>query len=75
MAEELEEEKAKKLEHMTSRGYIAQFAALDRKPLETGPERDRQIVALVKRLLPVATRNATPEQILRLHQGYLSGLY
>lgn len=63
---------------MGSRSYIPKFERLDTQPIEvvddeTAIRRNRQIIAICKRLCPLATKNASDQQILGLHRAFMAG--
>lgn len=63
---------------MNSRTYIAAFAKADTNPIEVVDEesrqaRDRQIVAICRRLCPSQTNKVKDAQVLGLHRNFMSG--
>lgn len=61
---------------MNSLTYITEFEERDTSPLEDGPSRNSQIVALAKRILPpTMLEGITDCQILRLHTDFMRGIF
>ncbi|USN15552.1 hypothetical protein KIKIMORA_04340 [Brevundimonas phage vB_BpoS-Kikimora] len=63
---------------MNSRTYIAAFAKADVNPIEVVDEetrqaRERQIVAICRRLCPTQTNKVKDPQVLGLHRNFMSG--
>lgn len=63
---------------LSSRSYIAKFEKADAQPVEvvddeTQIRRNRQIISICKRLCPLATRNASDQQIIGLHNAFMAG--
>ena len=63
---------------LSSRAYIAKFEALDREPIipmdiDSATARDRQIIALCRKIARVQTAKATDAQVLGLHHAFMAG--
>ena len=57
---------------MNSRAYIAAFEKLDRNPAEDPELRDKQVIALARKLLKSDVDNVADPQVLALHSIYIS---
>ncbi len=60
---------------MNSRAYIAAFEKLDRNPAEDPELRDKQVIALARKLLKSDVDNVADPQVLALHNSYMRGWF